>query len=105
VPNEDESISKSFERAFRKRGIDFKLGVRFSRPSTQNDQGVRFAVRSRRLVTGSPLLERYAERPGRSCVTAEKAHAELEVDAALAECPARKMLMECLVRTRWATLR
>ena len=31
VPNEDEAISKQFERAFRKRGIDFKLGVRSSR--------------------------------------------------------------------------
>ena len=30
VPNEDESVSKALERAFRKRGIDFKLGVRFS---------------------------------------------------------------------------
>ncbi|MFM7014026.1 MAG: dihydrolipoyl dehydrogenase [Actinomycetota bacterium] len=30
VPNEDEAISKALERAYRKRGIDFKLGVRFS---------------------------------------------------------------------------
>ena len=30
VPNEDESVSKALERAFRKRNIDFKLGVRFS---------------------------------------------------------------------------
>jgi dihydrolipoamide dehydrogenase len=30
VPNEDASISKALERAFRKRGIDFKVGVRFS---------------------------------------------------------------------------
>jgi dihydrolipoamide dehydrogenase len=30
VPNEDEGISKALERAYRKRGIDFKLGVRFS---------------------------------------------------------------------------
>ena len=30
VPNEDEVISKALERAYRKRGIDFKLGVRFS---------------------------------------------------------------------------
>jgi dihydrolipoamide dehydrogenase len=30
VPNEDESVSKGLERAFRKRGIDFKLGVRFA---------------------------------------------------------------------------
>ena len=30
VPNEDEVISKALERAYLKRGIDFKLGVRFS---------------------------------------------------------------------------
>jgi len=30
VPNEDEAVSKGLERAFRKRGIDFKLGVRFA---------------------------------------------------------------------------
>jgi dihydrolipoamide dehydrogenase len=30
VPNEDEAVSKALERAYRKRGIDFKLGVRFS---------------------------------------------------------------------------
>lgn len=29
VPNEEESISKQLERAFRKRGINFHLGVRF----------------------------------------------------------------------------
>ncbi|MEK7663569.1 MAG: FAD-dependent oxidoreductase, partial [Actinomycetota bacterium] len=29
VPNEEESISKALERAYRKRGIDYKLGVRF----------------------------------------------------------------------------
>jgi dihydrolipoamide dehydrogenase len=30
VPNEDAAVSKALERAFRKRGIDFKTGVRFS---------------------------------------------------------------------------
>ena len=39
VPNEDEAISKQFERAFRKRGINFSLGVRFQ-SVTQNDEGV-----------------------------------------------------------------
>jgi dihydrolipoamide dehydrogenase len=39
VPNEDEAISKQFERAFRKRGINFSLGVRFQ-SVTQDDQGV-----------------------------------------------------------------
>ena len=29
VPNEEESVSKQLERAFKKRGIAFKLGVRF----------------------------------------------------------------------------
>ncbi len=39
VPNEDESVSKQFERAFRKRGIDFKVGMRFE-SVTQNENGV-----------------------------------------------------------------
>lgn len=39
VPNEDESVSKQFERAYRKRGINFSLGVKFQ-SVTQNDQGV-----------------------------------------------------------------
>ena len=39
VPNEDEAISKQFERAFRKRGINFNLGTRFQ-SVTQNDDGV-----------------------------------------------------------------
>jgi dihydrolipoamide dehydrogenase len=39
VPNEDISVSKGLERAFRKRGIDFKLGVRFSGVE-QNENGV-----------------------------------------------------------------
>jgi len=39
VPNEDASVSKALERAFRKRGINFKTGVRFS-GVTQNEQGV-----------------------------------------------------------------
>lgn len=30
VPNEDEALSKGLERAFRKRGIDFRLGTRFA---------------------------------------------------------------------------
>jgi len=39
VPNEDEAVSKALERAYRKRGIDFKLGVRFSGVE-QNANGV-----------------------------------------------------------------
>ncbi|MEJ3403240.1 dihydrolipoyl dehydrogenase [Rathayibacter sp. YIM 133350] len=39
VPNEDESVSKQLERAFRKRGINFSLGIRFQSVS-QNEDGV-----------------------------------------------------------------
>ncbi|SIN76765.1 dihydrolipoyl dehydrogenase [Agromyces cerinus] len=39
VPNEEETISKQLERAFRKRGIEYSLGVRFQNV-TQNDEGV-----------------------------------------------------------------
>jgi dihydrolipoamide dehydrogenase len=39
VPNEDIAVSKGLERAFRKRGIDFKLGVRFSGVE-QSENGV-----------------------------------------------------------------
>ena len=39
VPNEEESVSKQLERAFRKRGIAFKVGVRF-KSVTQDDSSV-----------------------------------------------------------------
>lgn len=39
VPMEDESVSKQFERAYRKRGINFSVGVRFQ-SATQTDSGV-----------------------------------------------------------------
>ena len=39
VPNEDESLSKALDRAFRKRGITAKVGVRFA-GVTQSDTGV-----------------------------------------------------------------
>lgn len=39
VPNEDESISRSLERAFRRRGIDFRLGTPFQ-SVTQDESGV-----------------------------------------------------------------
>lgn len=55
VPNEDEAISKQFERAFRKRGIDFKLGVRFQ-GVTQNDDGVVVTLENGETVEAELLL-------------------------------------------------
>jgi dihydrolipoamide dehydrogenase len=55
VPNEDESVSKQFERAFRKRGINFSLGVRFQ-SVTQDDQGVRVTLEDGQTFEGELLL-------------------------------------------------
>jgi dihydrolipoamide dehydrogenase len=55
VPNEDEAISKQFERAFRKRGINFKLGVRFQ-SVTQNDEGVVVTLENGETVEAELLL-------------------------------------------------
>ena len=55
VPNEDESISKQFERAFRKRGINFTLGTRFQ-SVTQNDQGVVVTLEDGRTIEAELLL-------------------------------------------------
>jgi dihydrolipoamide dehydrogenase len=55
VPNEDESISKQFERAFRKRGIAFNLGTRFS-GVTQNENGVVVSLEDGKTFEGDLLL-------------------------------------------------
>jgi dihydrolipoamide dehydrogenase len=55
VPAEDESVSKQFERAFRKRGIEFKTGVRFQ-SATQNDSGVVVTLEGGETVEGDVLL-------------------------------------------------
>ena len=55
VPNEDEAISKNFERAFRKRGINFSLGVRFQ-SVTQNEQGVVVTLEDGQTFDGELLL-------------------------------------------------
>lgn len=55
VPNEEETISKNLERAFRKRGIDFKVGVRFS-GVTQSDAGVVVSLEDRSTVEADLLL-------------------------------------------------
>jgi dihydrolipoamide dehydrogenase len=55
VPNEDESVSKQFERAFRKRGIEFKVGVRFQ-AVTQSESGVRVSLENGEIVEADLLL-------------------------------------------------
>lgn len=55
VPNEDVSISKALERAFRKRGIDFKVGVRFQSVE-QHAEGVVVTLEDGTKLDGELLL-------------------------------------------------
>ncbi|MEY3889782.1 MAG: hypothetical protein RLZZ90_538 [Actinomycetota bacterium] len=55
VPNEDIALSKGLERAFRKRGIDFKLGVRFS-GVVQNENGVVVSLESGETLEADIML-------------------------------------------------
>ncbi|GAA4006382.1 dihydrolipoyl dehydrogenase [Allokutzneria multivorans] len=55
VPSEDEWASKQLERAFRKRGITFKTGVRFS-GATQTDTGVQVSLESGESLEADVLL-------------------------------------------------
>jgi dihydrolipoamide dehydrogenase len=55
VPNEDEAISKQFERAYRKRGIEFTLGVRFQ-SVVQNENGVVVTLENGATIEADLLL-------------------------------------------------
>jgi len=55
VPAEDASVSKAMERAFRKRGINFKTGVRFQ-SATQDDSGVNVTLESGETLRADLLL-------------------------------------------------
>ena len=55
VPNEDIACSKALERAFRKRGIAFSLGVRFA-SATQDDAGVHVTLEDGKTLDAELLL-------------------------------------------------
>ena len=55
VPNEEESISKQLERAFRKRGIEYSLGVRFQ-SVTQHENGVVITLENGTVIEAEILL-------------------------------------------------
>jgi dihydrolipoamide dehydrogenase len=74
VPNEEESISKQLERAFRKRGIDYKLGVRFQ-GVTQHDDGVVVTLENGDTIEAELLLVAV----GRGPVTANLGYEEAGV--------------------------
>jgi dihydrolipoamide dehydrogenase len=74
VPNEEESVSKQLERAFRKRGIQFKVGVRFQ-GVTQHDDGVVITLENGETVDAELLLVAV----GRGPVTANLGYEEAGV--------------------------
>jgi dihydrolipoamide dehydrogenase len=55
VPAEDEYASKQLERAFRRRGIKFKTGVKFT-GATQNESGVSITLESGDVLDADLLL-------------------------------------------------
>ena len=55
VPAEDEAISKAFERAYRKRKINFKTGVKFQ-SATQDDNGVHVTLDNGETLDADLLL-------------------------------------------------
>ncbi|MDJ0336780.1 dihydrolipoyl dehydrogenase [Cryobacterium sp. PH31-O1] len=74
VPNEEESISKQLERAFRKRGIEYSLGIRFQ-SVTQSDSGVVVTLENGATVEADLLLVAV----GRGPVTADLGFDEVGV--------------------------
>ncbi len=74
APNEEESVSKQLERAYRKRGINFSLGVRFS-GVTQNEHGVTVTLEDGQTFSAELLLVAV----GRGPVTAGLGYEEVGV--------------------------
>jgi len=72
VPNEEESISKQLERAFRKRGIEYKLGVRFQSVS-QNESGVVVTLENGETVEAEYLLVAVGRGPATANLGFEEA--------------------------------
>ena len=66
VPNEDIALSKGLERAFRRRGIQYSLGVRFQ-TATQDDSSVTVTLEDGKEFTAEYLLVAV----GRGPVTAD----------------------------------
>jgi len=74
VPAEDDFCSKQLERAFRRRGITFKTGVRFT-GATQSDSGVTVSLESGEQFEADLLLVAVGRGPN----TADAGYAEAGV--------------------------
>ncbi|WP_022884020.1 dihydrolipoyl dehydrogenase [Glaciibacter superstes] len=77
VPNEEESVSKQLERAFRKRGIEYTLGVRFQ-SVTQNDSGVVVTLENGATVEADLLLVAVGRGPSTAGLGFEEVGIEMD---------------------------
>jgi dihydrolipoamide dehydrogenase len=77
VPLEDESSSKLLERAFRKRGIAFELGARFSGVKA-TDSGVTVSLESGKTIEAELLLVAVGRGPVSSGLGYEEAGVTLD---------------------------
>jgi dihydrolipoamide dehydrogenase len=77
VPAEDEACSKALERAFRKRGIGFKTGVRFSGVQ-QREDGVTVSLESGENIEADLLLVAVGRGPTTDGLGYEEAGVRLD---------------------------
>ncbi len=77
VPNEEESVSKQLERAFKKRGIGFKLGVRFQ-GVTQDDASVTVTLEDGTELSADYLLVAVGRGPATQGLGYEEVGIEMD---------------------------
>ncbi len=77
VPAEDEAVSKAFERAYRKRGINFFTGVRFA-SATQDSAGVTVTLEDGQVLTADLLLVAVGRGPQTANMGYEEAGIAME---------------------------
>ncbi|MBO3662500.1 dihydrolipoyl dehydrogenase [Microbacterium stercoris] len=77
VPNEDLALSKGLERAYRKRGIQARLGVRFA-AATQDAEGVTVALEDGSEIRADYLLVAVGRGPVTSGLGFEEAGVALD---------------------------
>ncbi|MFC5338285.1 dihydrolipoyl dehydrogenase [Leucobacter denitrificans] len=77
VPNEEESVSKQLERAFKKRGIGFKLGVRFQ-GVTQDDSSVTVTLEDGTELSADYLLVAVGRGPATQGLGYEEVGIEMD---------------------------
>lgn len=77
VPNEDVALSKALERAFRKRGIAFSLGVRFA-SAVQDDSSVTVTLEDGKTFDADYLLVAVGRGPATAGLGFEEAGVVLE---------------------------